>query len=47
MHKLNNNKTTTDIWLYSRLAFREAIRDIYDKNCGPYYHNVTIQVRIR
>ena len=35
MHKLNNNKTTTDIWLYSRLAFREAILDIFDKNCGP------------
>jgi hypothetical protein len=47
MHKLNNNKTTTDIWLYSRLAFRDAIRDIYDKNCGPYNHNITIQVRIR
>jgi len=39
MHKLNNNKTTTDIWLYSRLGFREAICDIYDKNCESQYYN--------
>lgn len=46
MHKLNNNKTTTGIWLYSRLAFREAICDIFDKNCESQYYNTgTNQMR--
>jgi len=59
MHKLNNNnknnnkkkqtknKKKQQIFGYNQGWLSEKQCLIYDINCGPYNHNMTIQVRIR